>query len=372
MSFKLLLILGLVIFLVAAYLLSNLVSKTPPPNSSPNLTKAFKISVVAKNLEIPWALAFLPAPPAGGEDGKILTTERVGKVKLIDPQGTDEPITIAEIKEVKQSGEGGLLGLALHPSFTQNNLVYLYYTYSSGGERTFNRVVRFKFENNSLKDQQIIIDQIPGAPNHNGGRIKFGPDGLLYISTGDAQNPSLAQDNNSLAGKILRVTDDGNSAPGNPFGNLVYSYGHRNVQGLVWDNQGRLWATEHGTLGNDEINLIEVGKNYGWPIVQGNQSREGIVSPVIQSGSSTWAPAGLAYLDNSLYFGGLRGQTLFQLNLNKTPPELRSFFEGEIGRIREVILGPDGNLYITTSNRDGRGIPNRDDDKILKINPQEL
>ncbi|MEK7517893.1 MAG: PQQ-dependent sugar dehydrogenase, partial [Patescibacteria group bacterium] len=185
-----------------------------------------RLSIVAKNLEIPWALAFLPASPLGGPGKSILFTERPGRVRFIDSNGTLNPSPIATLPDVKQIGEGGLLGIAVHPQFQANHFVYLYYTYSGDTNQTLNHVVRFKFEDNALSDRAIIVDKIPGAPNHNGGRIKFGPDGFLYITTGDAQNPSLSQNKNSLAGKILRITDDGKPAPGNPFNNLVFSYGH--------------------------------------------------------------------------------------------------------------------------------------------------
>lgn len=317
--------------------------------------------VIAQNLNIPWDAAFLP-------DGSILITERPGSVRIIDNQGNLLPIPVATISKVKHAGEGGLLGIAIHPDFENNKYVYFYYTYSSTGNNTLNRVVRFKFEESKLTNEQVIIDAIPGAVNHNGGRIKFGPDKFLYITTGDAQNPSLAQDKNSLAGKILRVTDEGKAAPGNPFGNLVYSYGHRNPQGLAFDSQGRLWATEHGPQALDELNLIEKGVNYGWPVIQGNEKREGMISPVLQSGAdTTWAPSGAAFLDGSIFFGGLRGEALFKYNIaNKS---LKKYFSAEFGRIRAVVLGPDGYLYITTSNTDGRGAPKADDDKLIKINP---
>lgn len=272
------------------------------------------------------------------------------------------------IEGVEHIGEGGLLGIALHPDFENNKYVYLYYTYSSTEDDTLNRVVRFQLRNSKLTSEQVIVDVIPGAVNHNGGRIKFGQDGYLYITTGDAQNPSFAQDKNSLAGKILRVTDEGKTAAGNPFDNLVYSYGHRNPQGLAWDNQGRLWATEHGPQALDELNLIEKGANYGWPVIQGDEKREGMVSPVIQSGPDvTWAPAGAAFLDGSIFFGGLRGEALFEYKI--ADKSLKKYFQGQFGRIRAVVLGPDGYLYITISNTDGRGEPSAGDDKLIKINP---
>ena len=201
-----------------------------------------QVVVIAENLDTPWGLVFLP-------DKNILFTERPGKVRLINTNDKLDQKPVIEIAAVKEISEGGLLGITIHPDFIHNSYVYLYYTYEGNNEKTWNKVVRMTYKNNTLSEERIIIDQIPGAPNHNGGRIKFGPDNLLYVTTGDAQNPSQAQDVESLAGKILRVTDDGQEAPGNPFNNLIYSYGHRNPQGLTWDNIGRLWSTEHGRSG---------------------------------------------------------------------------------------------------------------------------
>lgn len=233
--------------------------------------------VVAENLDTPWGIAFLPASPAGRPDGGILITERPGRVRLIDSTGVLEETPVTTLTTVKEIGEGGLLGIALHPNFASNHYIYIYYTYEGDENQTFNRVVRTKYADKKLTNEQILVDKIPGGPNHNGGRIKFGPDNFLYITTGDSQNPSLSQDKNSLAGKILRVTDDGKPAPNSPFNNLVYSYGHRNPQGLAWDSSGRLWTTEHGRSGAisglDEINLIERGKNYGWPTIQGDEKK---------------------------------------------------------------------------------------------------
>lgn len=330
--------------------------------TAPPLDDTLPAVSVAKELDIPWALDFLP-------DGSIIFTERAGRIRLIDEKEGLLPDPLLTIDEVAHRGEGGLLGIVLHPDFVQNSFVYVYYTYQNGAVLA-NRVVRFRKHDNNLSDKEIIIDNIPGASIHNGGRIKFGPDGHLYITTGDANNPDLAQDENSLAGKILRLKDDGTIPADNPFPDSpVYSFGHRNPQGLVWDGQGVLWATEHGPRANDELNLIEPGKNYGWPIVQGDEEAPGFVSPVIHSGTETWAPSGAAYLDGSLFFAGLRGQSLYEVVIDDQPVSLRRHLNRDFGRLRDVVVGPDNFLYILTSNRDGRGMPGEDDDRIIRIDP---
>lgn len=325
-----------------------------------------RLSIVAKDLQVPWSLAFLP-------DGSLLVTERPGRVRMISREGTLLPEALLNLEVVQKiQGEGGLHGVVIHPDFEKNRFVYLYYTYENQGNKSLNRVVRYIFGDGKLIEDRIIVDKIPGALFHDGGRIKFGPDGYLYITTGDAQKPSLAQDKNSLAGKILRVTDTGAAALDNPFGNLVYSYGHRNPQGITWDDQGRLWQTEHGQNAKDELNLIEMGKNYGWPTIQGSETKDGLVSPVAQSGSDTWAPGGAAYLSGSVYFVGLKGQSLYEAKLSDNTSTIKSYLHQELGRIRDVIIGPDSMLYVTTSNRDGRGVPGVGDDKIIRVNPAKL
>lgn len=334
------------------------------PASNINDENTTQKVVLAENLEVPWALAFLPT-------GEIMVTERPGRVRLLGKDGKLSSTPLLELEVVKRiQGEGGLHGIAIHPDFGKNRFVYLYYTYANQGESSLNRVVRYTLKENALIQDVIIVDKIPGALFHDGGRIKFGPDKNLYISTGDAQNPSLSQDRNSLAGKILRVTDDGNPVAGNPFGNLAYSYGHRNPQGIAWDKNGILWETEHGQSATDEVNRIEQGKNYGWPEIRGNQERSGMEKPRLHSGSDTWAPSDMAFVEDRLFFGGLRGEALFELDINSL--NLKTHFKGELGRIREVVLGPDNMLYITTSNRDGRGSVRFGDDKIIRINPESL
>jgi glucose/arabinose dehydrogenase len=336
-------------------------------------------TIAAENLEVPWGIAFLPASPASGPDGGFLVTERVGRVRLIDKNFNllAEPVlTLSVVQRIQ--GEGGLHGIVLHPDFEKNKFVYIYYTYESSNGQTLNRVERYILENNKLVQNKAIIDRIPGSLFHDGGRIKFGPDNNLYITTGDAQNPELAQDTNSLAGKILRVTDEGDIPSDNPFGNAVYSYGHRNPQGIAWDEENNLWSTEHGRSGAlsglDEVNLIEKGKNYGWPEIQGDEERNGMEKPILHSGTSdTWAPACAVILENRLFFSGLRGEALYEtVTENKQTSGLKEHFKNEYGRIRECILGPDGMLYITTSNRDGRGDVRDGDDKILRVNPKKL
>ena len=327
-------------------------------------------AIIAEGLDTPWAIAFLP-------EGDILVTERPGRVRYIDKNGQLVSEPVGTLSQVKEIGEGGLMGITVHPDFSSNHFVYLYYTYGNSGKDTFNRLVRMKFENNKLSGEEIIVDNIPGNLNHNGGRIKFGPDNNLYITTGDAQDPSHAQDKSSLAGKILRVTDTGKPVLSNPFNNLAYSYGHRNPQGITWDKRGRLWSTEHGRSGIqsglDELNIIEAGKNYGWPDIQGDQEQAGMVRPVSNSGpTTTWAPAGAAFVDDSLFFAGLRGKTLYEAIVQGDNVTIKEHFKGEFGRIREVITGPDGMLYITTSNKDGRGSPGSNDDRVIRVNPKKL
>ncbi len=351
---------------------NNLEPTVPPLTSEtvPTEEEREAITVVAEGLDTPWALAFLP-------DGSFLITERPGRVRLVTSNGQLQEEPVAVLEKVKEIGEGGLLGIALHPDFANNHFVYLYYTFQGEAGETLNRVVRMTLENMKLQAEEVIVDNIPGAANHNGGRIKFGPDNYLYITTGDAQETTQSQEVNSLGGKILRITDEGQPAMGNPFNNLVYSYGHRNSQGLAWDKQGRLWATEHGRSGAlsglDEINLVESGKNYGWPIIQGEETQAGMERPAFNSGpSNTWAPAAATFFNNSLFFTGLRGQALYELVMNEGEMILKEHFKQQFGRIREIVLGPDNYLYIGTSNQDGRGNPEASDDRIIKIDPTKL
>lgn len=341
--------------------------RTPAPENKSSISPLPEKDqeVIAENLDIPWELAFMP-------DGSMLVTERPGRLLRIS-----ETKQVIPIAGVRHTGEGGLLGMALHPDFSANHFIYLYFT-SQTGDGLRNRVERYTFENNAISNKQVILENIPGSTLHDGGRIAFGPDKKLYIATGDAGVEKNAQDTNSLAGKILRLNDDGSIPADNPFKNAVYSYGHRNPQGIAWDSAGVLWTTEHGRSvpksGFDEVNLIEKGRNYGWPAIQGDETRSGMEPPLAHSGANdTWAPSGMAIAGNTLFFAGLRGQALYKAQLvgdriqNLTPR-----LAGQFGRLRAVVMGPDNQLYILTNNTDGRGKPKANDDKIIRINPDAL
>jgi glucose/arabinose dehydrogenase len=334
------------------------------------------VEVVVTGLEAPWAIDFAP-------DGRIFVTERPGRVRIIrNGQLLDEPWTTID---VATGGESGLLGLALDPKFQNNGLVYLAHTYVDGEGNVINRLVRMRDNPSGEKGilDTILVDGIKGASNHDGGRLRFGPDNKIYWTMGDVQDSDLAQDVLSLNGKILRLNSDGTIPQDNPFpDSIVYSYGHRNPQGLAWQPEtGRLYSTEHGPsgfqgIGQDEVNFIEAGKNYGWPIIHGDKTQNGMIAPVIQSASQTWAPSGAAFVvggpwDGSLLFVGLRGQSLYRLTLDTNDPSKVIGFErllvGEFGRLRDVRQGPDNAIYILTSNRDGRGIPSVEDDRLLRL-----
>lgn len=326
---------------------------------SPTLVeeKSNQTEIVATDLEIPWEIVFL-------DNEVILVAERKGRLIKIE-NGLKR--TIAQIDSVKSEGEGGLLGMALHPNFSENKWLYLYMTVD-GDSGTKNEVRRYSLGENGISDGEIILSGIEGAIIHNGGRLKFGPDGYLYVATGDANQTNLAQNLDYLAGKILRIKDDGSIPTDNPFENEIYSYGHRNVQGIAWDSEGRLWATEHGPSTMDEVNLIVAGGNYGWPEITGNETREGMITPVINSGTNeTWAPSGMEIVDDWIYFVGLRGQNLYRMKAQTENIELERLLDGVYGRMRFIRFGKDGYFYIGTNNRDGRGQPKTDDDKIVKI-----
>ena len=311
--------------------------------------------VLAENLQVPWGVAFLP-------NGDALVGERPnGQVHRVSKGGGRS--LVGTLSGVQDIGEGGLLGIAVAPTFADDRWVYFYFTSSDD-----NRIVRRRFRGGSLGPSRVVLDGIPRASNHNGGRLAFGPDGLLYASTGDAGNTSRAQNKKSLGGKILRLRPDGGVPDGNPFDNRVWSYGHRNVQGLAWDGLGRLWATELGQDTRDELNRIRPGRNYGWPQVEGGDGDGPYADPFVTWSTDECSPSGLAITKGRAWLGALRGQSLWSVRL--TGPNARTkvrHLEGDFGRIRTVQQAPDGSLWITTSNRDGRGSPSGTDDRVIRI-----
>jgi glucose/arabinose dehydrogenase len=312
--------------------------------------------VLARNLEVPWAIAFLPG-------GDALVTERdSARLLRVTPQGRVS--TVGTVPGVEPSGEGGLLGVAVSPSFGRDRLVYLYF--STG---TDNRIARFRYSDGGIGPLDTVLTGIPRASIHNGGRLAFGPDGMLWATTGEHAEPGISQDRDSLGGKILRMTPDGRPAPGNPFGSLVWSYGHRNVEGMAWDGAGRMYATEFGQDRFDEINRIEKGRNYGWPLTEGAAGDGRYTDPGITWPTDQASPSGAAVAGGSLWVAALRGERLWQIPLGRSG-ELGApvaHFTGGYGRLRAVVRAPDGSLWCTTSNRDGRGDPGSGDDKILVI-----
>jgi glucose/arabinose dehydrogenase len=315
--------------------------------------------VLAKDLSVPWGLAFLPG-------GNALVGERdSGDVFLVRRRGGRRKVGELSVYSQKASfGESGLLGFALHPGFASNRWLYVYLSTPSD-----NRVVRVRFADGRLGDRQLVLAGIPMNVHHNGGGLVFGPDGLLYVSTGDGEDSSRAQDKRSLGGKVLRLTPTGAAAPGNPFGNRVWSMGHRNVEGITFDARGNLWASEFGEKETDELNRIVAGANYGWPRVEGSDGPGGYRDPFAEwTPTSTCSPAGVAVARGRAWLGALRGQCLYSVRLTGDHAgRKRRHFAGRFGRIRTVKAAPDGSLWITTSNRDGRGSPGSTDDRVIRI-----
>jgi glucose/arabinose dehydrogenase len=333
-------------------------SESPGPSGSRNpQDDGVGVQVLVKNLQVPWGVAFLP-------DGNALVTERDTKrILKITPGGRSSPVET--ITEAFSGGEGGLLGIAVSPKYKVDKKVFIYYT-----TRTDNRIASLVLGQRPVP----IVTGIPVSGIHNGGRIAFGPDGYLYAGTGDASTRGRAQDLASLGGKILRMTVAGKPAPGNPYpGSLVWSRGHRNVQGLAWDGKKRLWATEFGQNKQDEVNLIRPGGNYGWPTVEGKSSDPRFVAPLVTWGTKESSPSGDAIVGSTLVVAALAGKRLWLVPLNVakgtvSAPATNTLLN-RYGRLRTVVLAPDGSLWVTTSNRDGRGDPAVDDDRILRILP---
>lgn len=330
-----------------------------------------KVETIAENLSIPWSIDFAP-------DGRIFFTERTGTLRVIDDGVLLAPILTLDVS----GGEGGMLGMTLDPDFENNHYIYLYYTYDDFLS-VKNKIVRYVEQDNNLIEDKVLLTAIPGASYHDGGRIAFGPDGKLYITTGDAGSAELSQNIDSVAGKILRINSDGIIPVDNPFdGSRVYSYGHRNPQGIAWDAAGSLIATEHGPSGfrgfaHDEVNLIKPANNYGWPEIIGDESKPEMTNPLIHSGDDTWAPSGATFYygdaipqwTGKYLFASLRGQHIHIIDFNEdyTVNDHKKLLQSQFGRLRDVAVAPDESIYILTSNTDGRGNPTANDDRILRI-----
>lgn len=323
------------------------------------------LGTIARDLAVPWGIAFLP-------DGSALVTERdTGRVLHLTGSGTrwraEQVGSVAE--DSIAGGEGGLLGVAVSPSYDTDHRVFFYASTADD-----NRIVRATYDEGRLSATTPVLTGIPRGVIHDGGRLAFGPGGYLYASTGETGTGHLAQDRTSLAGKILRMTPAGRPAPGNPevdgHPSLVWSYGHRNVQGLVFDAAGRLWASEFGDREYDELNLIRKGHDYGWPYVQGRSSNPRFTDPEVEWPTESASPSGLALADGSFWLGALRGERLWRVPVHGTKVGTpQAYFIGRYGRMRTVVRAPDGNLWVTTSNRDGRGDPATHDDRILLVRP---
>ena len=336
----------------------------PPPIPAPVTSSGNEfVEILATDLEKPWGIGF-------GDD-KIFLTEKDGRVRVIE-SGVLLEDPLATLRTVNVF-DGGLLGIAVHPNFEKNHFLYVYITYENDG-KLWNKILKITESENKLVDVETIFDEIPGSAFSNGGILKFGPDGKLYAGTGTVSDSSHgSQDLQSLEGKILRLNDDGTIPDDNPFSDSpVFSYGHRNSKGMAWDESGNLFVTELGPTKNDEINLVQPGKNYGWP-EQECAGSEKFVDPLVCY-DPAMEPGGIVFysgdklnLENSLIMAGLRGSGLFSLNIdNNMIDEQKSIISG-IGRIRDVNQGPDGYLYLITSNTDGKAFPDKNDDKLLRI-----
>ena len=328
-------------------------SPSPTATTAPNPRLA---GTVVDGIPVPWGIAFLPGGSA------LVGARDTGDLYRVSKSSKQVVGTLDVRSRLTEGGETGLLGLALHPEFATNRLLYAYLSTDRD-----NRIVRMTFDGRPGKPQPILTG-IATSVHHNGGGLVFGPDGLLYASTGDAEDQSTPQDKKSLNGKVLRLTDTGDPAPGNPFGNEVFSYGHRNVEGIRFDERGRLWASEFGDKGADELNLIRRGKDYGWPYVEGSDGRGGYADPLAQWPVDQCSPSGIAIAAGRAWLGALQGECVWSVVLDGPDRgKSRQHFAGQFGRLRSVATAPDGSLWVTTSTRDGRAEPRPGDDRILRI-----
>jgi glucose/arabinose dehydrogenase len=330
---------------------------SPEPQEGQEADGTPRATTLVDGLAVPWGISFLP-------DGDAVVTERDSR-RVLRVTAAGEVTELGTVEAASPQGEAGLLGVAVSPDFDEDRSLFLYVTTEAD-----NRILRAELDGDRLGEPEVVLDGIPQGFIHDGGRLEFGPDGFLYASTGETGTPDLAQDLGSLGGKILRITADGRPAPGNPDpGSPVFSSGHRNVQGLAWDDAGRLWASEFGASTFDELNLVEAGGDHGWPQVEGAGGGGQFVDPQLVWSTEEASPSGLAYADGHLWMAGLRGQRLWRIQVtgDGRAERSRAFFTGEHGRLRTVVAAPDGSLWLTTSNRDGRGEPAPGDDRILRV-----